>query len=184
MYHHRREFDLALDHHTRALALREANPASESADIVASLIGKANAHWACHQHAKAITDGERALALQEAVVPRSERSVATSLAWLAKIYQDSGNYAHALELCTKALNLFEPILPAYHRILAEIFYTMGKIQLRLKALTDAQLCFERSAEMYGRLVPPGHQARSSAEHEFRRVTKLLQESEQNSQTNS
>jgi tetratricopeptide (TPR) repeat protein len=175
---------LALDHHTRALELRQANSTTESVATVSNLLGITHAHSARREHSEAITSAERALSLQEALVPPNETSVATTLALLGKIYQDTGDSAHALDLCTKALIIYERTVPVYCPVLAELTYNIGTIQLSLDALTDAQHSFERSVKIYKRLVPRGHPDRTSAENEYRRVIQLIQTNKQNSQTDS
>ncbi|CAF0910435.1 unnamed protein product [Rotaria sordida] len=184
VYQSRGEFDLALDHHTRALALHQVNPTTESVAIASNLIGIAKAHWGRHEYSEAIANGERALALQETLIPPNETSIATTLALLGNIYQDSGDSTHAIDLCTKALPLFERTVPNDSLILAELLYKLGIMQSSSGALDDAQRSLEQSYKIYRKLLPRGHQDRMSTENELRRVIQLRQKNKQKSQTNS
>ncbi|CAF2782598.1 unnamed protein product [Rotaria sp. Silwood2] len=184
VYQSRSEFNLALDHHTRALELRQANPTTKSIAIASNLIEIANARWALHEYSEAIANAERALALQEAFVPVNETTIAATLALLGNIYQDFGDSTHALDLRTKALSLFERTVSNDSPVLAELLYKLGTMQLNAGALVDAQRSLERSYKIYRKFLPRGHQDRMSTENELRRVIQLRQKNKQKSQTNS
>ncbi|CAF0911025.1 unnamed protein product [Rotaria sp. Silwood1] len=184
VYQSHSEVDLALDYHTRALELHQANPTTKSIAIASNLIGIANARWVRREYSDAIANAEQALALQEALVPPNETSMATTLTLLSNIYQDSGDSTRALDLCTKALPLFERTVPNDSPILAEFLYKLGTLQSNSEALVDAQRSLERSYKIYRKLLPRGHHDRMSTENELRRVMQLRQKNKQKSQTNS
>ncbi|CAF3308764.1 unnamed protein product [Rotaria socialis] len=183
VYHSRGELDLTLEHHRRALTLRQKDPTTETVALVSNFIGVAKCHLARREHSEAINNAERALALQEVLVPLNEASIGATLILLGNIYQDSGDNIRALEMCTKALPLLERTVSDGSSILAELFFKLGTMQSSLGALTDAQRSLERSYKIYKRLVPRGHEDRMLAENELRRVLQLRQNSKQKSQTN-
>jgi tetratricopeptide (TPR) repeat protein len=178
------EYDLALYYHKKALELRQAIPTTESTAIASSLHAIAKTYWARGEHSEATANAEQALAIREALVPSNETSVATTLALLGDIYQDFGDTTHALTLYTKALTIFECTVSAQSPILAETLYKLGRIQSCSEALADAQNSLERSVKIYRKILPKGHQDRTLAENELRRIIQLRQTNKENSRANS
>ena len=154
--------------------MRQSHQSPDLPSIASNLIGIANAHWSRREYPEAIDNTQRALVIRESIVPSNEASVAATLAMLGNIYQDSGNIGLALDLCRKALVLFERTLSADSPIIAELFYSMGTMQLDTDLIDDAYHSFERVVRIYRKILPQGHPDRIAAENDLRRVIHLHQ----------
>ncbi|CAF3838221.1 unnamed protein product [Rotaria sordida] len=180
VYHNCHQFDLALNCHTRALALRQSNQSSDDAAIATNLIGIANAHWARQEYPEAIDNTQRALALRERIVPLNKTSVAATLAMLGNIYQDCGNVALALDLCKKAFVMFESTYSPDPSILAELYHSLGTMQLSMGSFDDAYHSFDNVVKIYRQIFPQGHPDCIAAENDLQQVIKLHSPSKKDS----
>ncbi|CAF1612815.1 unnamed protein product [Rotaria magnacalcarata] len=172
VYHNCNQYDLALNCHTRALALHQSSQTPDSAAIASNLIGIANTHWALHEYPEAIDHVQRALTIRESFVPPNKPSIAATIAILASIYQDCGNIGLAIDLSKKALNRFESLPSTDPSILADLHYDLGTMQISTDSFDDAYHSFESAVKIYNKILPQGHPDRVAAEHDLQRVVDL------------
>jgi tetratricopeptide (TPR) repeat protein len=184
VHQNRREFDLALDYHTRALALHNEADVPDQTLIANSLIGIADAQWGRRNLSEALDNAERALALHQSQVPINEANLAMNYAILANIYHDFGDDVQALELCTQALSILERSESANSLQMASVLNNLGAIQLSLGAISEARNNFDRAFNISAQTLPHRHPKSITMEDNLRFITQIQQSKKDNLQSQS
>ncbi len=172
VYQHRREFDLALTYHCRALSIRKLAYFVNQILVATSLIGIANAYWGQQNLSEALSYAQQALTLNKSYETGNDLGIGTNLAILANIYHNIGDDVQALEIATQALTLLENCVSRSSSELATVLNNIAVIQFGAGLFSDAQLSFARAMEIYEKTLPVGHPKRVGMENNVQRIIRM------------
>ena len=155
-YLERGDNEAALEHHRRALAIREAALGPDHPDIGSNLGNIAIVEHALGNDDEAIRLCERAIAIEEATPgPRSTTTVG-ALSTLASVYRDRGRYPEAVQLLRRVLALETEVLGREH-------FEVGATMLNLAGALDnsgqrdeALGLIDEALAICERTLPPDH----------------------------
>lgn len=174
-HHNRREFDLALECHNRALEIRQKKSQTNQPrpDLAGSLIGIANAQWGQDNLSEAFQNAQKALEINQSIETDNELNLAMNLAILANIHHRAGDDTQALDYITRALTILERCIEPDSLTLASILNNMGTIQVSLEMYKEAQQSFNRALGICEKNLAEGHPKRVTMENNIQRITQIM-----------
>lgn len=178
-HHNRREFDLALACHYRALKLQKADPTIDQSLIASSLIGIANAQWGQRNLSEALENAQQALVLNESIESGNEANLAMNLAVLGNIHYRAGDNNRALEYAQRAVRILECYATSESPTLVAALNNIAAIQMKLRLLTDAEHNFDKALKICEKNLPEGHPKRVVIEKNILRNKTIIKKYTEN-----
>jgi eukaryotic-like serine/threonine-protein kinase len=153
---HQGSYDDAVDHHQRALALREHSGAADDPAMAETLTHLGNALRAQGRYEEALAQYSKALEIQQRALGRDHPQLAATLSSLGTVVEEQGNYEQALGYQEQALAIWEQALGREHPAVAATLINMGIVLRHQGRLDDARAAYERALAIFTTAMGPDH----------------------------
>jgi len=119
------KLDEALDHHERALVIKERILSADNPALANSLNSIGNVHYERGAPKDALSHYQRGLAIRENALGARHPSVASSLNNIGNVLTDQGQFEEALTYYRRALEIREDALGPNHSDVATVLHNIG-----------------------------------------------------------
>ena len=150
------DYEEALAHNERALAIREDVLGPSHPEVAASLNAVANVQRDRGQYDQALAALQRALEIRQEALGPDHPAVAVTLNDLALLEQSRGNYGESQSYFERALKLMEATYGADSLDVAKTLNNLGRVHHMRGNYGDAQDLLERALAIRERRLDPHH----------------------------
>ena len=151
------KFEVAKDHHQRALDIFQSlNPTKSSPEIADSLNKLGNVFYSLSHFQKAKEYFMKSLTMREEIYGKEVAIVASSLNNLGSVYSVLGEHQIAKDYYKRSLALAEKLYGEIHPHVADCLCNLGIVHSELGATRDAKQYHEKTLEMRKKLYQPNH----------------------------
>jgi tetratricopeptide (TPR) repeat protein len=156
VWFHEAKYDLALEQHRRALALRRSALGPADPEVAATLTLMGHVYAVQGKLREALDHFEQALHVYEKALGPSHPKFATSLDEVGAIYYRLADYPAARQRHQRALEVLEAALGPDHRLIATVLTNLGNVELAQGDPRAALAAHRRALTILERTLGPRH----------------------------
>jgi tetratricopeptide (TPR) repeat protein len=156
VYLQKNEFDMALDHYTKALDLRRQYLPSDHFQIAASLNNIGLVYEDKKDYDLALEYCKQALTIWDKTYPGDHLNKAKGMMNIGVVFRRKKNYDNALEYLIKSLEMLKRVLPEQHHTIARCLCNIGAVYEDQLKFDQALEFNHQTYEMNEKVLPSDH----------------------------